>query len=166
MIDNLTGGVDPHKVFNVVIPVAKDGKLPNGTTEIPFEFPLVAEQTAKLYETYHGVYVNVHYTIDVEIKRSFPSRDMEASTEFLVQIPPEASRKKIKPPVVVPFNISPDSLENVKGPSASKVRVFSFCSSSSYELNIVCFSLRFQSFLLRGISTVQFAILLALFREK
>lgn len=35
----------------------------DGTTELPFEFrldPLVEKQ---LYETYHGVYVNVQYTI-------------------------------------------------------------------------------------------------------
>ncbi len=116
VLENLGSNVeDPLKLLNVVIEVAKEGKLPNGTTELPFEFVLQPDAAAKLYETYHGVYVNVHYTIDVEMKRGFPKSDLQAKTEWMVQIPPEAIKKKnVKPPVVVPFDITPESLENVK----------------------------------------------------
>lgn len=40
--------------------MSKPGKLPSGKTEIPFEVPLRAKnQQRKLYETYHGVFVNI-----------------------------------------------------------------------------------------------------------
>lgn len=37
----------------------KPGKLPSGKTEIPFEFPLHARGGRVLYETYHGMFVNI-----------------------------------------------------------------------------------------------------------
>lgn len=39
--------------------IAKPGKLPSGRTEIPFEIPLKAKGNKELYETYHGVFVNI-----------------------------------------------------------------------------------------------------------
>jgi hypothetical protein len=128
VLENLgSAAEDPLKLLNVVIDVAKEGKLPNGTTELPFEFLLQPDAAAKLCETYHGVYVNVHYTIDVEMKRGFPKSDLQAKTEWMVQIPPEATKKKnVKPPVVVPFDITPESLENVKARSSRFGLFFSY----------------------------------------
>jgi hypothetical protein len=128
VLENLgSASEDPLKLLNVVIDVAKEGKLPNGTTELPFEFLLQPDAAAKLCETYHGVYVNVHYTIDVEMKRGFPKSDLQAKTEWMVQIPPEATKKKnVKPPVVVPFDITPESLENVKASTNIFVSWFFF----------------------------------------
>ncbi len=123
VLENLSSSSeDPLSLLNVVIQVAKEDKLPNGTTELPFEFNLAADKGAKLFETYHGVYVNIQYTIDVELKRSFKS-DLKAKTEFLVQIPPEASKKKPKPPVFVPFEITPESLENLKGSRLERAEI-------------------------------------------
>lgn len=39
--------------------MVKPGKLPSGKTEIPFEFPLHVKGNKVLYETYHGVFVNI-----------------------------------------------------------------------------------------------------------
>lgn len=39
--------------------MVKPGKLPSGKTEIPFEFPLQMKGNKVLYETYHGVFVNI-----------------------------------------------------------------------------------------------------------
>jgi hypothetical protein len=122
MVESVQLATDPRGIFFVSIDVAGEGKVPNGTTEIPFEFVLAPVEGGKLYETYHGVYVNIQYSIDVDIARGFLSRDMNAKTEFLVQIPPEASKKRVKPPQQVPFDIVPESLENLKS-SASVSRV-------------------------------------------
>jgi hypothetical protein len=131
VLENLSSGSeDPLTLLNVVIQVAKEDKVPNGTTELPFEFPLMADKGAKLYETYHGVYVNLQYTIEVEMKRTF--KDLKAKTEWLVQIPPEISKKKAKAPVFVPFTITPESLENVKG---SRFFFFFFCSSFCFSFS-------------------------------
>ena len=37
---------------------------PNGKTEIPFEIPLKPKGNRPLYETYHGVFVNVQVSPD------------------------------------------------------------------------------------------------------
>lgn len=47
--------------------MAKPGKFLPGKTEIPFEFPLKAKGSRKLFETYHGVFVNIQVsTVDDE----------------------------------------------------------------------------------------------------
>ncbi|XP_051047882.1 vacuolar protein sorting-associated protein 26C isoform X2 [Phodopus roborovskii] len=51
--------VKPIQILNSTIDVLKPGKLPNGKTEIPFEFPLHVKGSKVLYETYHGVFVNI-----------------------------------------------------------------------------------------------------------
>lgn len=44
--------------------MVKSGKLPSGKTEIPFEFPLQVKGGKILYETYHGVFVNIQVRAD------------------------------------------------------------------------------------------------------
>ena len=45
------------------VEIAKPGKLPSGKTEIPFEVPLKPKGNKTLYETFHGVFVNIQVTI-------------------------------------------------------------------------------------------------------
>lgn len=49
----------PIQIINSTIEMVKPGKLPSGKTEIPFEFPLHVKGNKVLYETYHGVFVNI-----------------------------------------------------------------------------------------------------------
>lgn len=49
----------PIQLINYSLDVAKPGKLPHGRTEIPFEIPLKTKGNKSLYETYHGVFVNI-----------------------------------------------------------------------------------------------------------
>ncbi|KAL8190529.1 UNVERIFIED_CONTAM: Down syndrome critical region protein 3 [Gekko kuhli] len=56
--------VKPIQLINSTVEMVKPGKLPSGKTEIPFEFPLQVKGNKVLYETYHGVFVNIqvlHY---------------------------------------------------------------------------------------------------------
>lgn len=46
------------------VEITKPGKLPSGKTEIPFEMPLKAKGNKTLYETFHGVFVNIQVYID------------------------------------------------------------------------------------------------------
>lgn len=50
--------------------MVKSGKLPSGKTEIPFEFPLQVKGGKILYETYHGVFVNIQVRIDDSLKKT------------------------------------------------------------------------------------------------
>jgi len=99
----------PIELVSFSLEVQKAAKLPDGTTEIPFEFPLKAKPGQTLYETYHGVFVNIQYTLRCDMKRSAFSKDLNKTIEFIV----EAQRAPLggKP---VDFTISPSSLENLR----------------------------------------------------
>ncbi|XP_008273099.2 vacuolar protein sorting-associated protein 26C isoform X3 [Oryctolagus cuniculus] len=51
--------VKPIQILTSTIEMVKPGKFPSGKTEIPFEFPLHVKGGKVLYETYHGVFVNI-----------------------------------------------------------------------------------------------------------
>ena len=101
----------PIHVLHQQLELAAPGKIPRGVTEIPFELPLRAKPNKTLYETYHGVFVNVQYTIVVEMKRSFLSKDLQKEVEFIVEY---SERTKTDEPNPVDFSITPQSLANVK----------------------------------------------------
>lgn len=102
----------PIQLVHYNIELAKPGKIPHGNTEIPFEMPLrVKGGTAKkLYETYHGVFINIMYTLKADMKRSLLNKDLQKVSEFIVEFVSDEKPKE-KP---VDFTSSPESLENVK----------------------------------------------------
>jgi len=57
--------LQPIQLLNYSVELAKPGRFPSGTTEIPFEMPLRAKGNRQLYETYHGVFVNIQVFIIV-----------------------------------------------------------------------------------------------------
>ena len=100
----------PIQLVSYTIDLAKPGKFPHGTTEVQFEMPLRPKAGKKLYETYHGVFVNIMYTLKADMKRSLLNKDLQKVSEFLVEfVEPGKMEEK-----AVTFNISPQSLENVK----------------------------------------------------
>lgn len=60
-------------------------KLNAGLTEVKFEFRLKAAKEPKLYETYHGVFVNINYLVKCELKRSFLAKSIQKSQQFVIQ---------------------------------------------------------------------------------
>lgn len=102
--------------------VAPSGKIPSGKIEIPFELPLKARGNKSLYETYHGVFVNIQYLIRCDIKRNFLAKDVSKSVEFIVEDKPvkKVEKEQNKP---VFFEITPESLQNAK----DKVNIPRFC---------------------------------------
>ncbi|XP_065837242.1 vacuolar protein sorting-associated protein 26C-like [Oscarella lobularis] len=105
----------PIQLLEYSMDLAKAGKIPSGKTEIPFEFPLKAKQGKPLYETYHGVFVNIQYTIRCDMKRSLLSRDLNKQQEFLVEYKPDSSTSmKASDQKRVDFEITPQSLNQAK----------------------------------------------------
>ncbi|CAI8048035.1 Vacuolar protein sorting-associated protein 26C [Geodia barretti] len=100
----------PINLLNYSLEISKAGKLPSGSTEIPFELPLRPKAGKKLYETYHGVFVNILYTLKVDMKRPLLNKDMQKVSEFIVEYAPGEKQEEKE----VKFTISPQSLENVK----------------------------------------------------
>ncbi|CAN7979458.1 unnamed protein product [Ixodes pacificus] len=111
--------VKPVQLIHYSLEVAKPGRLPAGRTELPFEFPLRPKGNRTLYETYHGVFINIQYLLRCEMKRSLLNKDLHKTLEFIVEFK-EGSEKSV--PVPVNINISPESLQNVR--DRSKVPQF------------------------------------------
>ncbi|ELT97716.1 hypothetical protein CAPTEDRAFT_167823 [Capitella teleta] len=101
----------PIQLINYTIDVAKPGKLPNGRTEIPFEIPLKTKGNKPLYETYHGVFVNIQYLLKVDMKRSLLNKDLQKQCEFIVEY--KEQKEKVAPKKAT-FSITPDTLQNIK----------------------------------------------------
>ncbi|KAK3699399.1 hypothetical protein QZH41_018556 [Actinostola sp. cb2023] len=96
------------EIVKGVIVVQSKGELNHN--EIPFEIPLKPKGNKQLYETYHGVFVNVQYYLRCEMKRSLLSKDLQCQAEFIVEMK-ESKEVSSKP---VQFAITPDSLEKVE----------------------------------------------------
>jgi len=110
----------PIQMLFVPVDVAKPGKLPDGTTEIPFEFKLEPLAGQKLYETYHGVFVNIQYQLRATCVRGFMAKMMEKTVEFIVEVKSAQDYPKVEE---VPFSITPQSIEVTKA-SVSRIPNF------------------------------------------
>ncbi|CAH1367402.1 hypothetical protein MTP99_008633 [Tenebrio molitor] len=114
IMDAFYNSVKPIQLIGVTCEVSGSGRLPSGATEIPFEIPLKPKSNRVLYETYHGVYINISYAIRCDVKRSFLSKDLQKSQQFLVQYWP--GRNPGPPPQIkdgrrsVQFKLSPVTL--------------------------------------------------------
>eukprot|EP00505_MAST-04D_sp_SCG-Rhode-Island_P003609 Stramenopile-MAST_4_protein_3609 len=113
--------IKPMVLMDYEIDVAKPGKVPDGVTEFPFEFEMEPVSGQKrLFETYHGVYVNCTYTISVECVRGMLKNNLTSELEFIVECPDFGEN----PPEPVPFDITPGTLENVKRSSLKNIPHF------------------------------------------
>ena len=77
----------PIKLMDYKIEVSKSGKLPDGVSELPFEFKLDPLPDQSLFETYHGVFVTIGYTITCDITRGVFSKNIEKKMEFIMEVP-------------------------------------------------------------------------------
>ncbi|KAJ1521223.1 hypothetical protein ONE63_002909 [Megalurothrips usitatus] len=128
--------VKPIPLVTSSIDLATTGKIPSGTTDIPFEFPLKPRSGRALYETYHGVFVNIQYLVKAELKRSFLNKDLIKTQEFIVEYKaglPGLITAKAEP---VNFKISPGSLQNVK----DKAKVPRFLVTGHLDSATCCIS--------------------------
>jgi len=118
--------IKPITMISLSFEVAKPGKLPDGVSEIPFEFKLAPSMGQQLYETYHGVFVNISYTIKCDMKRGMLSKDLSRSLEFMVEIPgaPETLPSPEELKHRVEFSITPESVDNVKKSTKKKLPNF------------------------------------------
>ncbi|XP_077563943.1 vacuolar protein sorting-associated protein 26C isoform X2 [Haemaphysalis longicornis] len=101
----------PVPLIGYALEVAKAGRLPAGRTELPFEMPLRPRSGRTLYETYHGVFINIQYLLRCEMKRPLLSKDVQKTLEFIVELQEGAEKALLVP---VNINITPESLQNVR----------------------------------------------------
>ncbi|KAK2153748.1 hypothetical protein LSH36_287g00016 [Paralvinella palmiformis] len=101
----------PIQLLNVNLELTKAGKLPSGKTEIPFEIPLKPKGNKVLYETFHGVFVNIQYIIRADMKRPLLNKDLQKLLEFILEYKDESEKANPKP---ITFNITSESIQNIK----------------------------------------------------
>jgi len=104
--------VKPITLISTNVEIAKPGKLPSGKTEIPFELMLKPSTNKNLFETYHGVFINVQYSIKCDMKRSLLNKDLQSSCEFIIEY--QASPQPPAPLKKVDFSISPENISSKK----------------------------------------------------
>lgn len=109
-LEAMYNSVKPINLFSKTIEVAKPGKCVPGRSEFAFEFPFMGSGNKALYETYHGVYVNIQYMIHCNMKRPLLNKDLSKDCEILLEY--KTGEKAISKPLS--FTITPGSLENVK----------------------------------------------------
>lgn len=107
----------PLILFEKTINALESGRVPDGITNAPFEFQLPEEG---LHESYHGVYINVAYYITATCDRGVMKKSLTRNIEFIVEVP-EKPRIEPEPD---PFNITPESLENINASSIANIPTF------------------------------------------
>ncbi|XP_003740502.1 Down syndrome critical region protein 3 homolog [Galendromus occidentalis] len=113
LLEALVSSVKPIPLTQCSIEVLKAGKLPSGTNQFPFEFPLKSLKANRpLFETYHGVFINIQYVIRAELKRSkLYSKTVTKTQEIMLEYKPDDAERANNRPINI--NISPESLQNV-----------------------------------------------------
>jgi hypothetical protein len=111
MFEAFYNSLKPLQLLSYSVELAKPGRFPSGSTEIPFEMPLRAKQNRHLFESYHGVFVNIQYLIRVDMKRSLLSKDLQKQCEFIVEYKDRSEEAVMRP---VPFTITSESVQNVR----------------------------------------------------
>jgi len=96
----------PITIVDYNTTIEKTGKIDN-TKEYPFEFELKSLEDQEFYETYHGVYVNIMYTLKAELIRKFIGKNLMKQLEFIVEKPSLEKSELIEEK----FVISPENTE-------------------------------------------------------
>eukprot|EP00771_Trimastix_marina_P000701 gnl/Trimastix_PCT/1724.p1 GENE.gnl/Trimastix_PCT/1724~~gnl/Trimastix_PCT/1724.p1 ORF type:complete len:308 (+),score=62.40 gnl/Trimastix_PCT/1724:29-952(+) len=107
LFDALVNTQDPLALLNLQTELSPPGTLPDGDVEIPFEIPL---ENDALFDTYHGVFVNIQYVLTCQVLRGRLAKNLKRSIEFIVVIP--ASRQYPARPF--DFEITPACIRNMR----------------------------------------------------
>ncbi|XP_050528253.1 vacuolar protein sorting-associated protein 26C [Daktulosphaira vitifoliae] len=108
--DAFYNSVKPIQLMLFNLDIARPGRLPSGRTEISFEAPVKPLTNKVLYESYHGVFINVQYLLKALIQRNFLNKDVRKSLEFIVENRPRTDTIMTK---VDKFVINQNTLANV-----------------------------------------------------
>lgn len=77
---------EKKQLVRLPLDISPAGKFPKGITELPFEFKLELSEGSKLFETYHGILVNVRYSLTCDIPRGMFSKPLKKSIEVIVVV--------------------------------------------------------------------------------
>jgi len=107
VLDSFYNAVKPIQLVHSTVEIAAPGRMAKSRTEIPFEIPVKARPNKTLYETYHGVFINIQYSLKCEMRKNMFAKDSVKIVEFIVQ---NKRLMKVHKDVPVRFRVSPDSV--------------------------------------------------------
>ncbi|XP_055316806.1 vacuolar protein sorting-associated protein 26C [Sitodiplosis mosellana] len=140
-------GIKPFQLLSNCIQLAGAGKLSQGFSELAFEFELKCVKEI-LYETYHGVFININYMIKCEIKRSFLAKTIAKSQQFVIQYKPQPklppNNKSKCEQANVTFTISPETLQKT---GKERISIPRFLITGSLDAVDCCISKPFTGHL-------------------
>eukprot|EP00760_Papus_ankaliazontas_P023047 PhM_4_TR19130/c0_g2_i1/m.40709 len=121
--------IKPLQMCHANVTILEPGKLQGGETRIPFEFTLdsIKNPNATFVETYHGVFINASYTINVHVTRGMFGKSLKESEELLVIVPGQAVPSDplvLKQSSAVPYALRPDAVKNVRKQTITNVPQF------------------------------------------
>uniref|UniRef100_A0A7I4FCA6 Vacuolar protein sorting-associated protein 26C n=1 Tax=Physcomitrium patens TaxID=3218 RepID=A0A7I4FCA6_PHYPA len=85
VFEALYKSVKPIELMHKVVDIQAPGKLPRGETEIPFAISLETPKGGKLFESFHGAYINIQYLLTAELIRGYLQKQMSSMIEFMVE---------------------------------------------------------------------------------
>ncbi|XP_005187083.2 vacuolar protein sorting-associated protein 26C [Musca domestica] len=146
LLDAFSNSLKPITLLNSTIDLSAPGKLNAGISEFHFEFPLKCTKEPKvLYETYHGMFININYQLRCDVKRSFLAKSLQKTQQFCIQYKPDV--EPVPPPKEVCFSISPESIQKN---SKERITMPRFLITGKLEKTEFCITQP-----LRGCLTVQ-----------
>lgn len=132
VFDSFYSNMKPLQLVHYEIVVSPSSKVTEGVTEIPFEFFMKPLSGSQIYDTYHGVYENIRYMVNIEMAKGMFSNPVKLSKEIFVELPrDEEVNQLIKAAKPFPFRIAPAALQNVKEASKKKIPEFLFTGQLS-----------------------------------
>jgi len=120
MIDAVVTAGKPIILMKHEQEVAPPGKFNDGVIEIPFSFQIAAHEKRTLYESYHGAFVTIVYTIAAECDRGVMKKSLRKESEFIIEMP----QKKPKGKEGAEFTITPEGIENISESLRSTIPSF------------------------------------------
>jgi hypothetical protein len=92
IFEALYSSIKPIEIMSTVVDMVSSGKQLPKDVQLPFEFPVEAIAGRTLTETYHGVYVTVKYTVEVEMNTTGAgllgfAKQYRSEVEFIVEVP-------------------------------------------------------------------------------
>lgn len=121
MIDAVISAGKPIVTLKYEHEVCGPGKFNDGVIELPFTFPIKALDNKRgLYESYHGAFISIIYTITAECDRGVMKKALKKESEFIIEVP----QQKPKGKEGTIFNISPENIENISESLKSSIPSF------------------------------------------
>ncbi|XP_067647019.1 vacuolar protein sorting-associated protein 26C [Eurosta solidaginis] len=112
LFDAFYNSVKPITLLNNTLELDAPGKLTAGNSDFHFELPLVCKKEPRiLYETYHGVFININYQLRCDVKRSFLAKSLQKIQQFCIQNKPTVVDAKALKASEVNFSISPETIQ-------------------------------------------------------